>query len=68
MAIKTVCQTPGAVFHTSIKSKQVSCIIDLPKSLKLDKEQAELLDANIHNAMELVLAPYFKEPKRKRIG
>lgn len=67
MAIRTACQTPSAIFHTSVKSDKVSCVVDLPKPLKLDKEQAKLLDANIHNAMELVLAPYFKEPKRKSI-
>lgn len=59
MAIKTVCQTPGTVFHTKIESKKISCEVDLPKPIKLTEKQAELLEANIHNAMELVLARYF---------
>jgi hypothetical protein len=31
----------------------------LPIKLSLSNEQAKVLDANIHNALELVLAPYF---------
>ena len=60
MAIETECQTPGAVFHTKIDPKKISCSVDLPKKLELTEEQAKILESNIHNAMELVLAPYFK--------
>jgi hypothetical protein len=59
MAEKTKCQTPGAVFHSSIQDYSVSCRVDLPIKLSLSNEQAKVLDANIHNALELVLAPYF---------
>ncbi len=65
MAVKTICQTPGAVFHTTINKKTVSCTVDLPTPLNLTESQAQLLDSNIHNAMELVLAPYFTEQKTK---
>jgi len=59
MAIKTECQTPGAVFHTKINGRSIELKVDLPKDLLLTEKQAELLEANLHNAMELVLAPYF---------
>ncbi len=61
MANKTICQTPGAQFHTQIKPNVISCKVDLPFELKLTPEQAKILDTNIHNVMELVLAPYFAE-------
>jgi hypothetical protein len=59
MAIKTPCQTPGAVFHTKISLKKIESSIDLPNELPLTKEEAKVLEANIHNAMEMALAPYF---------
>jgi hypothetical protein len=65
MAIKTACQTPGAQFHTKIASKSVEVKVDLPSELKLTKKEAQTLDSNLHNALELVLAPYFIKRKRK---
>lgn len=59
MALETPCQTPGAVFHTTITNNSVSCQIDLNKDLDLTEKQAKTLEANIHNALELVLAPYY---------
>jgi hypothetical protein len=60
MAIATPCQTSGAVFHTSVADNKVSVQIDIPFNLDLTEQEAALLEANIHNAMELVLAPHFK--------
>ncbi len=60
-ANSTVCQTPDARFHISIKDKIVSCKVNLPESLELTETEAKLLETNIHNAMELVLAKYFVE-------
>lgn len=60
MAIKTVCQTPGAIFHTKIKPKTIECKVDLPYPLDLTEEQAKLLEANLHNILEIALARYFK--------
>ena len=60
-AVKTVCQTPDAVFHIEINDKKISVDIDLPMKLNLSEEDAKLLESNIHNAMELVLAPYFNK-------
>lgn len=59
MANKTTCQTPDAQFHTKIEDKAIYCKVDLPFDLKLTNDEAEILDTNIHNAMELVLAKYF---------
>ncbi len=58
-AVKTACQTPDAVFHIEIKDKKLSIEIDLPMELDLSEQDAKLLEANVHNALELVLAPYF---------
>lgn len=65
MAQETLCQTPGAVFHTKINPQSVGVSVELPKKLELTEQQAELLEKNIHNAMELVLAPYFKSDINK---
>jgi hypothetical protein len=67
MAIKTVCQTPGAQFHTKIDKKSVEVKVDLPNELKLSKKQAKILDSNLHNALELVLATYFVKKSKRRV-
>lgn len=59
MAIETPCQTPGAIFHTKITGEKITLSVDLPTKIKLTAKEAKLLEANIHNAMELVLAPLF---------
>lgn len=58
-AVKTVCQTPDAKFKIDISDDKVSVSVDLPMSLDLSEKEAKLLEDNIHNAMELVLAKYF---------
>lgn len=59
MANQTTCQTPGAQFHVHISEDKIEASVDLPMQLNLTEEEAKLLDANIHNALELVLARYF---------
>lgn len=59
MAHETVCQTPGTQYHIRVSSRRIAVQIDLPIDLNLGDGQAELLEANLHNAIELVLAPYF---------
>jgi len=59
MAIATPCQTDGAIFATEIKARQIVVGVGLPFDLDLSEVQAEVLEANLHNALELVLAPYF---------
>ena len=59
MALSTPCQTSGTDFHTHIVDNHIVVLIELPFDLDLTEEAAEMLEANLHNAMELVLAPYF---------
>lgn len=59
-AVKTECQTPDANFKTNISDNKISVEIELPMDLNLNEKEAKLLEDNIHNAMELVLARYFK--------
>jgi len=65
MALKTTCQTPGTQFHTIIEENLVTIQVDLPKGiLPSGEEENALLEANLHNALELVLAPYFRKQPR----
>jgi hypothetical protein len=59
MAIETPCQTPGAQFHTVITADRVSVVIDLPAPLDLTEADARQLEADLHNATELVLARWW---------
>jgi hypothetical protein len=61
MAMQTVCQTPDAQFHTKITNDYVSMKIDFGKVVPLTDEEATLLESNLHNAVELVLARYYIE-------
>ncbi len=60
-AVKTTCQTPDAKFKIDISDTEVSVNVSLPMSLDLSEAEAKLLEDNIHNAMELVLAKYFSK-------
>lgn len=60
MAEATACQTPDAVFSTVIAERSVTVHVDLPQPLALTADDAVLLEANLHNAVELVLARYFQ--------
>lgn len=61
MASETKCLTPGAWFHTRVTSSWVSVNVDLGRVIELSSEEAELIEDLIHNQLELVLRPYFKE-------
>jgi len=62
MALATPCQTPGAQFTTHINSAGIMVGVEMPidNPLDLTGEEAEMLEANLHNAVEQVLAKYFK--------
>lgn len=62
MAIETPCQTPGAQYDTTISEQNICVWVHFPKGVgsQITEDAAQLLEANIHNALELVLAPYFK--------
>lgn len=55
-AHETPCQTPGAVYDTSITDSSVTLSVELPGTLDLDEDAAKHLEDNLHNAVELVLA------------
>lgn len=59
MALATPCQTPGGIFSVSLATRSVEVIVALPSALELTPEQAEILEANLHNTVELALAPFF---------
>ena len=59
-AVETPCLTPGANFSTHIKPKEISMNVKFPKEINLSKKEAQLLEKNLHNAIELVLRYYFK--------
>ena len=58
-AIETKCQTKGAIYNTDISENNISIDIEIPFNIDLTKSEAKLLENNIHNALELVLKPYF---------
>jgi len=69
MAQETPCQTPGATYHILIEDQAITVGVDLPQPLSLSEDQARLLEANLHNAVELALAPLFAQllsPERGR--
>lgn len=59
MAVPTRCQTPDAVFRIAISDRAISAAVELAFRLNLTEDAAALLEANIHNALELALAPLF---------
>jgi len=60
MAQETKCLTSGAQFHIGIGPRKISATVDLPFSLDVSEEEAEILIRLIHNQLELVLRPYWK--------
>jgi ribosomal protein S18 acetylase RimI-like enzyme len=58
-AISTPCQTPEVNYDTVINDHQIGVTAEMPMPVNLDEQQAETLDRNLHNMMEMVLAPLF---------
>ena len=62
MAVKTRCQTQGAIFATEISNRGIKVDVRFSadgKEIYLSDKEAELLEANIHNVLELVLSRYY---------
>lgn len=68
MAVETPCQTHGAVYGIEVTDREVTVTVELPAPLDLAGEQEALLVANLHNALELVLAPYWPGARVKEDG
>lgn len=60
-ALKTKCQTKDAIYDIELTDKSVKIEVKLPFDLDLTKSEAELLEANLHNVIEVVLSKYFKK-------
>lgn len=61
MAIATACQTPGAVYSIEIDDSQIRIVVDLGHdTLHLSDESAALIESNLHNAVELVMARFYR--------
>lgn len=58
---KTKCLTSGAYFSTEINQDRVGISVDMPFDLEIDENEAEILETLLHNAVEIVLRPYFKK-------
>lgn len=59
MALSSECQTPGAVYRIKIDGRKVAVKVELPFHLQVDEKRAVQLEAQLHNAVEQVLAKYF---------
>lgn len=67
-AIETPCQTPEVNYNTTINDHEIGVTAEMPMDVDLDAQQADTLDRNLHNMMEMVLAPLFPpayEPPHK---
>lgn len=67
-AIETPCQTPEVNYDTTINDHEIGVTAEMPMDVDLDAQQADTLDRNLHNMMEMVLAPLFPpayEPPHK---
>ena len=56
---QTPCLTSGAIFDTHIESKDVGINVSLPFELDIDENEAIRLETLLHNAVEMILRPYF---------
>lgn len=59
MAQATECQTDGAEIGVVIREKHIMAEMYLPFKLVLTDEEKQVLKANLHNAIELVMSKYF---------
>ncbi len=55
------CKTPGAVYSTDIHGNVIKVSVKLPSDIELPSEDKQLndLEADLHYAIEKVLAKYF---------
>jgi hypothetical protein len=55
------CLTPGAMYSIQVKEKSVGVEVTLPKGITIDqsKKKNDDLEADLHYAIEKVLAQFF---------
>lgn len=57
------CKTPDAVYSSNISKRKVRMTVKTPFDLDLTDKQADDLEADLHYAIEKVLASLFKDKK-----
>ncbi|MFI2663365.1 hypothetical protein [Micromonospora carbonacea] len=62
MAVSTPCQTPGAMYTTHITPAGVTVAVTADLT-SLDAADAELLESQLHNVVELVLQRWWHTPE-----
>lgn len=55
------CKTPDALYTIEISGDTVSVSVQLPFELDVTKDDSEKLEADLHYAVEKLLAPFFKD-------
>lgn len=55
------CKTPDAIYSSTIGKRSVKMSVKTPFELNLTKKEANDLEADLHYAIEEVLAPLFDE-------
>jgi len=53
------CKTPGAIYKAKIHSDNISLKVELPIKLDLNEKESIDLEADLHYAVEKVLAKFF---------
>ena len=59
-AMEKICLTPEAFYDIRISPREVGVNVRLPMSLDMSEEEATMLEQEMHDAMEQILARYFK--------
>jgi hypothetical protein len=54
------CATPGVVYTTSIKTRELVLSVEMPMDMNLTRIRAAALDNELHRAIEAVLARFFE--------
>lgn len=50
------CKTPDAIYHVGIHPRSVNIVVDFPKELDLTEREAIIMENELHDALEAVLA------------
>ena len=50
------CKTPDAIYHVGIKPRSVSIVVDFPSEMDLTEREAIIMENELHDALEAVLA------------
>ena len=55
-----ICKTPDAIYSTTFHDKSVTTKIKLPKNITIPESDMNDVEADLHYAIEKILAKYFK--------